>query len=200
MAYRNDTGDPYVDSESGVLKNLAGIGDSDLLEAFEGEMSILRQIELSENPLKGPFDVARLKAIHRHLFQDVYAWAGEPRTIDMAKGNSRFGSHLHVESYLAKLFDKLAVEREQWCNSHGTVYWAGRLAEYLGEINAAHLFREGKGRTQRLFIGQLAEAHGFEIRWDRMHMPEMVEASIASFAGNGEPLRSLIRKHLIGMN
>lgn len=145
MAYRNDTGDPYVEPESGVLKNLAGIGDSDRLGAFEGEMSILRQIELSENPLNGPFDVARLKAIRRHLFQDVYAWAGEPRTIDKAKGNSRFGSHLHVESYPAKLFDRLAVEREQWCN----FAWNCRLGGPARRIPRRNQRRSSLPRRER---------------------------------------------------
>jgi cell filamentation protein len=86
MAYRGDTGDPYVAPETGVLRNIAGLGDSALLEEYEGEMSIMRQIELLEAPLPASFDFAHLKAIHRYLFQDVYAWAGEPRTVDMAKG------------------------------------------------------------------------------------------------------------------
>jgi cell filamentation protein len=197
MAYRDDIGDPYVDPETGVLRNLAGITDAALLEEFEGEMSIMRQIELSGNPLTGPFDFARLKAIHRHLFQDVYAWAGEPRTVDLAKGGNRFGSHLHIENYLNRVFAKLAAERESWRKSPGNIDWAGRFAEYLGEINAAHPFREGNGRSQRLFINQLAEEHGFEIRWDRMTAPKMIEASIASFGGDSEPLELLIRKHLI---
>ena len=197
MGYRDDTGDPYVDSETGVLKNLAGIRDAALLEEFEGEMSIMRQIELSEWPLTGPFDFARLQAIHRHLFQDVYRWAGEPRTVDMAKDGNRFGSHLHIGSYLDRLFAKLAAERERWRKSPGSVDWAGRFAEYLGEINAAHPSREGNGRSQRLFIGQLAEEHGFEIRWDRMTAKEMTDASIASFGGDNASMESLIRRQLI---
>lgn len=114
MEYRGDTGDPYADPETGVLINLAGIKDATALEAFEGEMSILRQIELSEEPIPPAFDYAHLLAIHRHLFQDVYPWAGQPRTVDMAKGSSRFGSHLHIGNYLSKLFTELAGERESW--------------------------------------------------------------------------------------
>lgn len=101
MAYRDDTGDPYVIPGTEVLRNLAGIRDAASLALFEADMSILRQIELSEMPPSGPFDFARLKTIHRCLFQDVYAWAGEPRTIDIAKDGNRFGSHLHVEAFLS---------------------------------------------------------------------------------------------------
>lgn len=198
MAYKGDTGDPYVDPESGILINLAGIRDAALLEEYEGEMSIIRQFELSENPPPCSFDFTHLRAIHHQLFQDVYAWAGEPRTVDMAKGRSRFGSHLHIESYLSKTFVKLAAERDLWRKSSAAVDWAERFSHYLGEINAAHPFREGNGRVQRLFIGQLAQEHGLEIRWDRMTAHEMVSASIASFEGDGEPLKSLIQNHLIG--
>lgn len=197
MAYSGDTGDPYVDPETDVLKNLAGIRDAALLEAYEGEMSIIRQFELSENPLPSSFDLTHLRAIHRHLFQDVYTWAGELRSVDMTKGSSRFGSHLHIESYLSKTFVTLAAERDLWRKSPESVDWAERFSHYLGEINAAHPFREGNGRAQRLFVGRLAEEFGYEIRWDRMTAPEMVAASIASFDGDSEPLKLLIQKHLI---
>ncbi len=200
MGYRGDTGDPYVDPESGILKNLAGIRDASSLEEYEGEMSIIRQFELSENPLPPSFDFNHLRAIHRHLFQDVYAWAGEPRTVDMAKGSSRFGSHLHIEAYLSKVFVQLAAERDLWRKSPESVTWPERFAHYLGEINAAHPFREGNGRSQRLFIGQLANEHGFEIRWDRMTTPEMVAASIASFEGDNGPFESLIQQHLMELD
>ena len=198
MDYKGDTGDPYVDPESGILINLAGIRDAVLLEEYQGEMSIIRQFELSQNPPPSTFDFTHLRAIHRHLFQDVYAWAGEPRTVDMAKGRSRFGSHVHIASYLTKTFVSLATERDFWRKSPATVDWAERFSHYLGELNAAHPFREGNGRVQRLFIGLLAQEHGFEIRWDRMTAHEMVSASIASFDGDAEPLKSLIQKQLIG--
>ena len=83
-----------------TLKNLAGIRDAALLEEYEGEMSIIRQFEFSENPPPSSFDLTHLRAIHCHLFQDVYAWAGEPRTVATVEARSRFGSHLHAESYL----------------------------------------------------------------------------------------------------
>jgi len=200
MAYRGDTGDPYVDPDTGILKNLAGIQDAALLEEYEGEMSIIRQFELSENPLPSSFDLNHLRAIHRQLFQDVYAWAGQFRTVDMTKGTSRFGSHLHIGNYLAKTFVQLAAERDLWRKSPETVDWADRLAHYLGEINAAHPFREGNGRAQRLFIGQLAQEHDLEIRWDQMTAPEMVDASIASFDGDGGPMKRLIQKHLVSQS
>jgi fido (protein-threonine AMPylation protein) len=89
MGYRGNAEDPYVDPETGILKNLAGIRDAALLEEYEGEMSIIRQFELSESSPASSFDFDHLRAIHRQLFQDVYAWAGDDRTVDLAKGSSR---------------------------------------------------------------------------------------------------------------
>ena len=70
-----------------VLRNRLDIRDAPALEAAERELVALRLLE----PVPaGDFDLNHLKAIHRHLFQDVYAWAGEVRTVEIAKGDSRF--------------------------------------------------------------------------------------------------------------
>jgi cell filamentation protein len=193
MASPSDN-DPYVDPASGVLLNLAGIRDAMALERFEAEMSVMRQMELSRHHLGSDFDLSHLKAIHRHLFQDVYGWAGETRTVDIVKGGSRFGSYHFIRSYLESVFSQLAEERRTWSRFVGNAGLPERLAEYLGEINAVHPFREGNGRTQRVFIGELAAAHGLVIRWDRMTPGEMLEASIASFGGNNALLKDLIQR------
>lgn len=67
-----------------------------------------------------------------------------------------------------------------------------RLAEYLGEINAVHPFREGNGRVQRIFIGQLAQAHGVRLAWENITPQQMLEASIESMTGNVALLAQLI--------
>lgn len=91
-------------------------------------MSIIRQFELSENPLPASFDLIHLRAIHRHLFQDDHAWAGELRRVDMVEGSNRFGSHLHIENHLSKAFVKLVAKRDLWRNSHGAVDWAEQFS------------------------------------------------------------------------
>ena len=123
MEYRGDTEDPYVDPKSGVLRNLAEITDQTLLDDYEGEMSISRQLEFAKKPLPATFDLEHLRAIHRHLFQDVYSWAGQLRMVDIARGATRFGSHLHIEKYLSTFFSKLAKERLSW--SKASPHWIG---------------------------------------------------------------------------
>jgi cell filamentation protein len=190
MSYRPES-DHYVYEDTGVLRNLANIRDAAELEHFETAATIFRQIELSAHPIPGDFDLPHLKAIHRHLFQDVYAWAGELRTVDIAKGSTRFAVHHYLESYAASVFAKLAKSRPTWVIADLPQHFA----ECLGEINAMHPFREGNGRTQRIFIGLLANAHGFAIRWEDMEASEMLAASITSFNGDNRPLSELIARH-----
>lgn len=102
--------DHYIDPESGVLKNRLGITDQALLEAAEADFVAERSRELSQTPLAGRFDLAHLQAIHRHLFGDVYEWAGELRDVDLSKGANRFAHHAHIASAAAPIFKKLAAE------------------------------------------------------------------------------------------
>ena len=78
--------DDYCYPNSTVLKNKLDLTDADELEAFEAEVSDARADE--ELPA-GDLDFPHFKAVHRHLFQDVYDWAGEIRTVRMSKGGKR---------------------------------------------------------------------------------------------------------------
>jgi cell filamentation protein len=90
--------DPYTDPATGVLRNRLSITDAALLDAAEAHFVAERSRELSRTPLEGGFDLAHLQAIHCYLFQDVYEWAGELRTIDIAKGGHLFAHHPYIES------------------------------------------------------------------------------------------------------
>lgn len=186
--------DPYLDPASGVLKNRLGITDEAALEKREAAHVAIRSYELTQNPLKGRFDLDHLQAIHRYLFQDVYQWAGELRTIDISKGNQLFAHHLHIESAAAPVFKQLAEEKH--LAGLGPAAFSARAAHYLGEINALHPFREGNGRTQREFISHLAQTNGYYIAWENVNRSDMLEASIASFKGDTSKLAALIRDNL----
>jgi len=82
-------------------------------------------------------------------------------------------------------------------HSTATVDLAGRLAHYLGEINAMHPFREGNGRTQRIFIDQLAKENGYTILWSRCSQQEMIAASVAAHHRDSNMLTHLIRLNLV---
>jgi cell filamentation protein len=82
------SGDPYLIPGTTTLANRAGITDADQLARFETRMSIVRlaQLEAGEVAVAGRWDLAHLQAFHRHIFQDVYHWAGQLRTVDISKG------------------------------------------------------------------------------------------------------------------
>lgn len=187
---RYDGSDSYTFPDSEILKNKADLHDQAALDAFEADATAIRLLELIEHPIQGNFDLAHLKAIHRHLFQDVYDWAGQLRTVDISKGSSRFGNCGLIEAYLGQELAK--ISGENFLLGLPPETFIERLAHYLGEINAAHPFREGNGRVQRAFCSQLAEQAGYFIDFDEVSREEMYAAMIASFHGNNKPLELLL--------
>src|SRR6202167_5054944 len=170
------THDDYIDAATGVLKNRLGLTAESALEEAEATFASVRSYELAENPLPGNFDLAHLQAMHRYLFQDVYEWAGQLRTIDIIKGGNRFANFAYIESAAKPIFKKLADE--DFLAGQDAEQFSDRAAHYLGEINALHPFREGNGRAQREFISQLAYKNSYFIDWKNFTQADMVQASI----------------------
>jgi cell filamentation protein len=133
---------------------------------------------LIDNPLSGESDLAHLKAIHRYMFQDVYEWAGQFRTVNISKGGRLFGLADFLEPSLQQVLTKLAAEKHLVNLDADT--FAGRAAYFLGELNAAHPFREGNGRMQREFIREQGLKAGHYIDWRAATAEEMIEASQVS--------------------
>jgi cell filamentation protein len=175
MSSTTESSDPYLYPGTTVLRNLRGLTDPRDLETFEGRSTHRRLAELIENPLYGRFDIPHLKAIHRYIFQDVFEWAGQFRTVDISKGGHLFGRAAFLESALELTFRKLA--EENYVRDLGADKFAEKAAYYLGELNAAHPFREGNGRTQCEFIRELGLQAAHYIDWRVTTAEEMIEAS-----------------------
>ena len=97
-----------------------------------------------EFPIKGKFDLRHLQSIHQFIFSDIYDWAGELRTVNIAKGN-QFCNHQYLETYADGIIKKLKTEKMLTVLPLSMI--PERLAYYLGEINVLHPFREGNGRV-----------------------------------------------------
>jgi len=175
MSSTPENSDPYLHPGTNVLKNLRGLTDPELLERFEARRTHYRVSELIDNPVPGRFDLGHLKAIHRYIFQDVYEWAGQFRTVNISKGGHLFGLATFLEPALQQVLTKLAAENHLIELDADT--FAGRAAYFLGELNAAHPFREGNGRAQREFIRELGLKAGHYIDWRATTAKEMIEAS-----------------------
>jgi cell filamentation protein len=187
--------DPYCYPGTSLLRNRLGItpetSDGEIaLANAEAELSAARLLELQVSPVRGSFDLAHLQAIHRRVFGDVYTWAGELRTVSLAKGDILFAEPPHVASYARELFEHLADEH--WLSGLPKAQFARRAAFYLGEVNMLHPFREGNGRSQRAFFGQLAHDADWHLAWDRVSVETNIEASRRSGVGDDGPLEALI--------
>jgi cell filamentation protein len=186
--------DPYVYPETNVLRNLRDIRDAGQFSKFEAIATTRRTLELEHEPIQGRFDARHLQAIHHHIFQDVYEWAGDFRTVNISKSGDPFAFCEHIVSSLDKTFAEL--KRELHFVGSDPDRFALRGAYYLGEINAVHPFREGNGRAQREFIRELGLHNGLMIDWRQVSREEMIEASRRSLRIDNAGLEQLLRKAL----
>lgn len=181
--------DPYCYPGSDVLKNKAGLTDAAALEVFETAMTFAR----SEEPLPaGRFSTRHYAAVHRHLFQDVYEWAGKFRTVRLSKDRSTFCYPENIGKELSALFAWLKAEKYLRGLTDGA--FADKAAHFVGELNAIHAFREGNGRTQLTFLALLADRAGHPLDFDKLDPERMLAAMIKSFQGNERPLANEIRR------
>lgn len=198
--YPADSKDPYLDPVTGILRNRLGISDQAALDRMEATFAMVRSYELDTAAPSRPgatdrFDLAHLQSVHRRLFGDVYSWAGELRSVDIVKGQTRFAHAGAIESAGQQLFNQLA--REQHLRGLDADEFSRRAGHYLGEINVLHPFREGNGRAQRAFVNQLAHQAGYHVDWTNVTRDEMTRASIAAYASSSAELAALIRRNLV---
>lgn len=139
----------YCYHNSNVLKNKLNIKDEKKLYIAEREFVTYRTAILLENAVKGNFDFEHLKSIHKFLFQDVYDWAGKPRTCNIAKTNLFCLAH-YIDTYAENVFDKIV--RNNYFIDLDFKNTVEELANLFADINALHPFKEGNGRSQREFI------------------------------------------------
>ncbi|MEW4242336.1 Fic family protein [Priestia megaterium] len=179
----NDTHSRYCYPGTNVLINKLDIRDQETLTNVERTLTAQRQVELMLDPLKGSFDLKHLQDIHRHLFQDVYEFAGKIRTEDIAKDNFMFAPSRFIEPAAQDLFKNM--QRENFTGVPAEKV-AERAAYHMAEINVLHPFREGNGRSQRELTRTFLISKGYEIDWSRVDTNRLLEASIRSVSNHKE--------------
>lgn len=179
--------DPYVYPGTNVLINKYGIRDQDRLEIAERLLVFERLIEPTPNIA---LTYEGYQALHHHLFQDVYDWAGKPRNVDMAKADSLFCRAPYIDSEMEKRFALL--KEQKFLKGLRAQRFARYAAEHISEINAIHPFREGNGRTQQLFLDVLADQAGHRFNRALIKHDPWNEASKASFRGDYAPMVQVI--------
>ena len=147
-SYLDDKG-IYCYEGSDVLINKFNIRDENIFYKTERLYSSIRQSELNSCPLKGDFDFNYLKAIHHYLFQDLFYWAGKVRTVAIAKA-SMFCLPQYIEGYATDIFSKL--KKDNYYKNYSKDAFIDAITNLLGDINALHPFREGNGRSTRIWL------------------------------------------------
>lgn len=181
--------DLYCYTGTTVLRNIPDIHDQETLDTFEAVMTAQR----SDEPLpQGNFDVSHYQAIHHHLFQDVYEWAGAFRTVRISKGMSAFCYPEYIEPEMKTLFSDL--EQQNFLRGLSPDAFAVDASHFLTMLNAIHPFREGNGRTQTSFLLLLAENAGHPLDMDKLVPKDFLDAIIASFEKDETMLQTEIKK------
>lgn len=186
--------DPYVYPNTHVLINKFNTIDQEVLSKLERQASYRRLDQLFDKPIEGDFDLKHMQAIHKHIFQDVYDWAGKIRTGYLEKGGTMFCYPQNIESYAGDVFKRL--RKENYLKGLDSGKFSSRLAEYMADINALHLFREGNGRTQREFVRELALNAGYILELSNTPKELMILASRDSVNGNTKMLEQIIQSKL----
>lgn len=187
------TDDPYCWPGSGCLKNKLGIRDKEILARSEARLVSARDVLIARSTIPGEYGLEHFKVFHRQLFQDVYEWAGETRTVDISRPGSRFAHWRFIDEDLSSVMHRLASVDGLLIGLRRPAF-VERLAFYYGEINTRHAFREGNGRAQRSFLRQLSAAAGWHVDWSGLTPAENEEASRANLAtGDTGPLTMLDR-------
>ena len=179
--------DPHTYENSTVLINKLDLKDQGELDAFEAEISTARAGE----PLpEGELDFAHYCAVHHHLFQDVYEWAGQIRTVRISKRGNPFCFPEHIGAQATRLFAEL--KKANFLKDLADGDFAEKAAHFLAELNAIHAFREGNGRAQLTFFALLADHAGHLLDAGKLDPETMLRAMISSFDGDENDLKKII--------
>lgn len=158
---------------SSVLRNKFDIRDGATL-ARQERLHVAQRIR--EGLPGGNFDLKHLCAIHRHLFQDVYEWAGKPRQTIISKGESKFLHPDLVTPGMADLHKRLSAQN--YLRDLRADKFSTQAAEYVGDINRLHPFREGNGRTQFQYLKLLGAQAGHDVDLSKFERASWIQASI----------------------
>jgi cell filamentation protein len=189
--YSYEKENSYCYPDTSILKNKLNIKKDEDLYNAERDIVNIRAAELYNKPISGDFDFKYMKSIHKYLFQDIYEWAGENRTVDIAKSNL-FCLARYIDTYAKELFDK--INKEKYfikLNYEDTVE---ALVNIFADVNALHPFREGNGRTQREFIRYLSRINGIEVDFTLVDSEEMIIASSESVNGSNNKLSEMFKR------
>lgn len=163
---------------SNVLKNKLNIRENKLLKTAEEEITLIKQMELLKNPIKGNFSKNHFMNIHKFIFEDIYSFAGKIRREQISKADTMFYPPNLIDRELDKLFTVIKEKNMLKETDEETIF--DNLSYIMAELNIIHPFREGNGRSIREFIRLMAKRMGYDLNWGNADKEKLLEASIMS--------------------
>lgn len=190
MSYSLDSLQEGCYPGTSVLINKLNIRDEQVLAQVEADITKLRISQWELNPPVDTFDFNHYKAIHAHLFSDLYDWAGQIRTVDLSKKGTQFCSAAEIENRAEMIFTRLY--QLNFLKSMEHSHFVEELTDFYCSTNELHPFREGNGRTQRLFLSQLTTNAGYTLNFSDMDGDLLMIATIQAAQGVTDLLSRLL--------
>ena len=191
MAYSIDSISDNCYEGTSCLINKLNIRDEEKLNFIESQITILKTAELLNKQEFGDFDFSHYKAIHKCLFNELYDWAGEIRTVNMSKKGTSFVDVNEIEAVAGACFKRL--QDKNCFKNQAFDDFVEDLVDFYCTTNILHPFREGNGRTQRIFISQLIQFNGYSIDFDKIDTDELMMATIQAANGIDDNLKILFK-------
>lgn len=189
MAYSIDPISANCYPGTTVLINKFDICDEETLSEVEGTLTAAKSAQWLNAPERDTFDFEHYKAIHRFLFADLYDWAGQVRDVNISKKGTVFCPAEKISEQANRIFLHLK-EHSFLCGLAVDSFVVG-LVDFYCSTNMLHPFREGNGRTQRVFLSQLAQNAGYMLNFAKIDSDLLMIATIQSAQGVTNLLQDL---------
>lgn len=180
MAYSLNPSSDNCYNGTTCLINKLGIRDEAKLIEIEARITFAKAAMLENSPIIGDFGFSHFKKIHAFLFCDLYDFAGKVRTVNISKKRTRFLEADSIEEFAQRRFSKITSGE---LDNLTFKEFARKIAEFYNDVNYIHPFREGNGRTQRIYFTELIRHYGYDINFSDVDTDELMIATIQASSG-----------------
>lgn len=176
------------------LINKLDIRDETMLSKAEASIVLAKASFLDQHPINGGYDFEHYKEIHYYLFCDLYDWAGEIRKVNVSKKGTSFVPADEIAACAAACFERLSGVSAIGLSKHEL---AAEVADFYNTVNMLHPFREGNGRTQRIFFKQWIQRLGYTLDLTDADADEFMIATIQAAHGVMDTLIDFFEKSIL---
>lgn len=194
MGYSIDASSDSCYPNTTCLINKFDIKDDKKLSEIEAEITFAKAAVLESAPIDSPLNFEFYKSIHRFLFEDLYDWAGELRKVDISKKGTLFCPVNELENLCKVCFDRL--KKKNYFSGLEKEEFVQEIVDFYQTTNFLHPFREGNGRTQRIFISKLIKLGGYEFNFSNINPDLLMIATIKAANGINDDLFNIFRNEI----